>query len=110
MTKIITLIFFLLFIQFLGAARDPMRLTHGPMLGNPTSDTVRVWGRTSDSGEFFVRYGVTEGKLAQISKAATTRIENDNTGYVTLKGLSPTSGTIIRFRSTDVLMVFPVLS
>ena len=87
MTKIITLIFFLLFIQFLGAARDPMRLTHGPMLGNPTSDSVRVWGRTSDPGEFFVRYGVTEGKLAQISKAATTRIENDNTGYVTLKGL-----------------------
>jgi phosphodiesterase/alkaline phosphatase D-like protein len=57
------------------------------MLGHPTAESVRVWGRTSDSGEFSVRYGVTEGKLSQISKSVTTRIENDNTGYVTLDGL-----------------------
>ena len=87
MTKILTTLCFLFSIISLGAARDPIRLTHGPMLGHPTTESVRVWGRTSDSGEFSVRYGVTEGKLTQISKSATTRIENDNTGYVTLNGL-----------------------
>lgn len=87
MTKILTTFCFLFSILSLGAARDPIRLTHGPMLGHPTAKSVRVWGRTSDSGEFSVRYGVTEGKLSQISKSVTTRIENDNTGYVTLDGL-----------------------
>ena len=87
MTKILTTFCFLFSILSLGAARDPIRLTHGPMLGHPTAESVRVWGRTSDSGEFSVRYGVTEGKLSQISKSVTTRIENDNTGYVTLDGL-----------------------
>ena len=28
--------------------RDPIRLTHGPMLGMSTSHSIRVWGRTSD--------------------------------------------------------------
>ena len=40
------------------AERDPIRLTHGPMLGKPTSDSMSVWGRTSDPGEFVVHYGV----------------------------------------------------
>jgi len=71
------------------AARDPMRLTHGPMLGNPTSDSVRVWGRTSDPGEFSVRYGTVEGKLDQVSEPTTTRISNDNTGYAILRNLKP---------------------
>ena len=71
------------------AARDPMRLTHGPMLGNPTSDSVRVWGRTSDPGEFSVRYGTIEGKLDQVSEPTTTSISNDNTGYAILRNLKP---------------------
>jgi hypothetical protein len=33
MNKFIIALFAILSIQFLGAARDPMRLTHGPMLG-----------------------------------------------------------------------------
>jgi len=67
--------------------RDPIRLTQGPMLGHPTSDTVRVWARTSDPGEFHVRYGTDEDELTRQSAPVTTRIERDNTGYVTLTGL-----------------------
>ena len=57
------------------------------MLGKVTAHSVKVWARTSDPGEFFVRYGITAGQLDQQSIAATTKIENDNTGTVTLHGL-----------------------
>lgn len=71
------------------AERDPIRLTHGPMLGNPTARSMSVWGRTSDPGEFLVRYGTTAGRLDLSSNAATTRIEDDNTGVAELSGLTP---------------------
>lgn len=38
------------------SSRDPIALTHGPMLGQPTATSIFVWGRTSDPGEFTVRY------------------------------------------------------
>ena len=69
------------------ADRDPIRLTHGPMLGNPTAHTMSVWGRTSDPGEFHVNYGTSPERLDQRSEAATTKIEHDNTGVAMLKGL-----------------------
>ncbi len=50
-------------------ARDPIRLTHGPMLGMVTSDSVRVWGRTSDEGKFEVHYGMEPGQLSESSRA-----------------------------------------
>ena len=69
--------------------RDPIRLTHGPMLGHPTANSVRVWARTSDAGPFLVRYGTSSDRLDQSSQSITTRLEDDNTGVVTLKGLKP---------------------
>lgn len=69
--------------------RDPIRLTHGPMLGNITATSVRVWARTSDSGKFIVRYGTSPNRLDQSSEPGITRIENDNTGVTTLSGLRP---------------------
>lgn len=69
--------------------RDPIRLTHGPMLGNPTATSVRVWGRTSDPGQFVVKYGTDADKLQQVSQPAITQLEDDNTGYVTIAGLQP---------------------
>lgn len=69
------------------AERDPIRLTHGPMLGKPTAHTMVVWGRTSDPGEFVVRYGEDPRKLDQTSPAAKTSIDHDNTGHVQLQGL-----------------------
>jgi alkaline phosphatase D len=45
------------------AQRDPIRLTHGPMLGKATAHSVAVWGRTSDPGEFVVHYGTIADRL-----------------------------------------------
>jgi phosphodiesterase/alkaline phosphatase D-like protein len=92
--RIITAVFFLVCLICLtdfatALDRDPIRLTHGPMLGHPTATSVRVWARTSDSGEFSVHFGTTADKLDQSSQPTTTKIEDDNTGVVTLKGLKP---------------------
>ena len=67
--------------------RDPIRLTHGPMLGMPTDSSVRIWARTSDAGQFTVRYGISS--LDETSPPATTEIDHDNTGALTLDGLTP---------------------
>ncbi|MCG8653414.1 MAG: metallophosphoesterase family protein [Pirellulales bacterium] len=71
------------------AERDPIRLTHGPMLGNPAATSMVVWGRTSDPGTFTVHYGTSPNQLDQVSAAATTTIDHDNTGTTTLKNLLP---------------------
>ena len=64
--------------------RDPIRLTHGPMLGKPTAHSVSVWGRTSDPGDFVVKYGTTADALTQTSPVTTTSIAHDNTGVAEL--------------------------
>jgi alkaline phosphatase D len=69
------------------AARDPARLTHGPMLGLSMSDGVPVWIRTSDPTAFDVRYGKVPDRLDQIARGGMTTIEHDNTGTLELKGL-----------------------
>ncbi len=71
------------------AQRDPIRLTHGPMLGQPTSTSMVVWGRTSDAGTFTVRYGTAADHLDSESVPAVTSIDHDNTGTVTLTELNP---------------------
>jgi alkaline phosphatase D len=83
----------LFFVFFVGIAspaaaqRDPIRLTHGPMLGKPTAHSVAVWGRTSDPGEFIVKYGGDANHLEQASRPATTSIDHDNTGVAQLTDL-----------------------
>ncbi len=72
-----------------GAERDPIRLTHGPMLGHVTDQSVRVWARTSEPGEFEVRYGTDPDQLDQVGPSATTRIGQDKTGVTELKELRP---------------------
>lgn len=69
------------------ADRDPIRLTHGPMLGNPTAHSMSVWCRTSDPGEFVVRYGTDEERMDEVSEPATTTIGHDNTGAAQLTKL-----------------------
>ena len=71
------------------AERDPIRLTHGPMLGKPTATSMLVWGRTSDPGTFNVQFGTTKKKLNQASEPAATTIEHDCTGVAELTGLQP---------------------
>ena len=69
------------------AERDPIRLTHGPMLGKPTAHSMVVWGRTSDAGEFVVKYGTDPKRLDHVSEPTTTSIAHDNTGVAQLKEL-----------------------
>ncbi len=79
--------------HFAYADRDPIWLTHGPMLGHVTDTTIKVWGRTSDAGEFVVHFGedtgTVEATLKEISPPATTSTDHDNTGTVQLIGLKP---------------------
>jgi phosphodiesterase/alkaline phosphatase D-like protein len=76
-------------IQAQSPGRDPVSLTHGPMLGQPTATSIVVWGRTSDPGEFTVRYGMDLERLDSVSQPGTTAIERDNTGTVQLVNLQP---------------------
>jgi alkaline phosphatase D len=73
--------------QIASAQRDPIRLTHGPMLGKPTATSMSVWGRTSQPGQFSVRYGTSAERLDQTSEPAATTIEHDNTGVAKLTSL-----------------------
>ena len=78
------------------AERDPIRLTHGPMLGKPTAHSMAVWGRTSDAGQFTVHYGTHADRLDLVSMPATTTIDHDNTGVAQLTKLESDT----RFGST----------
>jgi len=67
----------------------PVRITHGPMLGHVTSNSIAIWARTSAPGEFQVRYGLAPNELDQVSPPAATAASRDNTGWITLTGLKP---------------------
>lgn len=71
------------------APAQPVRITHGPMLGHVTSDSISIWARTSVPGEFRVRYGLSEQKLDLISGPVATSADHDNTGWAKLSGLQP---------------------
>ena len=64
------------------AERNPIRLTHGPMIGQLTHDSIAVWGRTSEPGKFVVHYGTRPNEFDRVSDAASTDIDHDNTGFV----------------------------
>lgn len=65
-------------------------ITHGPVLGKPLSDSMSVWVRTLEAGEFTVVY---DTQLPLDEKSSTivgkTTAEKDNTGFVEIKKLSP---------------------
>ena len=69
------------------AAAGTPAITHGPILGRPGSDRMGVWARTARPGKFRVRYGVDPQRLDKLSEPVVTRLENDNTGWIALKGL-----------------------
>ncbi|MCA9063028.1 MAG: alkaline phosphatase D family protein [Planctomycetaceae bacterium] len=68
---------------------DPPTMTHGPMLGMPSSEAMKIWARTSRPTTFTVRYGPSENELSSTSAAAQTSLEHDNTGSVLLHSLQP---------------------
>ncbi len=71
-------------------------VTHGPMLGLVTENSVRVWARTHKAGDFTVQYGTTEAQLDQTSAIVTTTADHDHTGSITLTGLKP--GTMYHYQ------------
>jgi phosphodiesterase/alkaline phosphatase D-like protein len=66
-----------------------VRISHGPMLGHVTSDSVFIWARTSVPGEFRILYGTSPSRLDQTSEPVTTAYDRDNTGWARLTGLRP---------------------
>lgn len=73
----------------LHAQPAPNAVSHGPMLGRPGATQMAVWARTARPGSFTVRYGLAPDQLTQVSGVATTTIDRDCTGSVTLTGLAP---------------------
>jgi phosphodiesterase/alkaline phosphatase D-like protein len=72
-----------------GVPARASQITHGPILGRLTANSVDVWARTDRPGTFGVRYGTQPGKLDQRSGPVATHLDRDNTGSGTLKGLKP---------------------
>ena len=64
-------------------------LTHGPMLGKPTSNSVRVWVRTENPAKFRVLYSSSLPlELDETpSVSGETLAVSDNTGYLDIAGL-----------------------
>ena len=69
-------------------AKTPV-LTHGPLLGHVTADSVRVWGRTSRPGRLAVRYGQSRDRLEHLSSSVETGYDRDLTGVMVLDDLEP---------------------
>jgi len=71
------------------AGREDNFITHGPILGRLSSEGIGVWARTSQPGEFAVRYGTSAEALDQLSEPVETELDHDNTGWVHITGLAP---------------------
>ncbi len=82
--------FFLVVSCFLFQHLSAAELTHGPILGRPAQDSMRVWIRSSEPAEFRV-IASREPSLADgsIIAESATGAESDNTGYADLTGLKP---------------------
>ncbi len=66
-------------------------LTHGPMLGHVTADSVRIWGRTSEPARLAVRYGSGPGRFDRLSNSVETDYDHDLTGVIVLNDLQSDS-------------------
>ncbi|GIW78560.1 MAG: hypothetical protein KatS3mg105_0367 [Gemmatales bacterium] len=71
------------------AAVSAQTITHGPILGHVTSDSIRIWARTSKAGAFWIEFGENAERLDHKSHTVRTSVAHDNTGVVTLTGLKP---------------------
>ena len=78
-------------VLFLGTPvlAQTVSISHGPMLGRPTSHSMRIWARTSSPASFHVRFGTQADRLDQMSPAVLTKLDDDCTGYVSLEQLKP---------------------
>lgn len=79
----------ILSVSNLTVAAEAVQVSLGPMLGRVTSESIRVWVRTSAPAKFVVRYGTDKNKLDQVSDTAETKLADDNTGWIEIQGLAP---------------------
>lgn len=79
----------LLFLSLLwaGTCAQAVEISHGPMLGHVTSESIRVWARMAKPGTFTVRYGLEAEALNGVSAPAVTAWAQDCAAAVELKGL-----------------------
>lgn len=79
-------------------------LSHGPLLGGVTSETVKVWIRTRDPVDFDVVYDKSLPLTgASPSARASTSEQADRTGVVQLNGLEPNTRYFYGIRIGGVL-------
>ncbi len=64
-----------------------IRVSHGPMLGRPTSDSMTIWVRTQRPGNVQIFYGEDPKKLTETAPILTTQQTKDNTGLLKISGL-----------------------
>jgi len=77
----------------------PIRVTEGPMLGRPATDSMTIWVRTERQGEVEVFYGTDANKLDRAATFTTRGPEHDYTGTLTIDKLSP--NTRYHYRISD---------
>lgn len=80
-------------------APTPIRVTDGPMLGRPATDSMTIWVRTERQGEVVVFYGTNANKLDRAATFSTRGPEHDYTGTLTIDKLS--ADTRYHYRIAD---------
>lgn len=88
-TVLFVCLLFIVLGQALGQDRKSTetRVTHGPMLGRPSHDSMSLWMRTHRPGRVVVFYGTNKAILNHSATLQTTSIKHDNTGILKLSGL-----------------------
>ncbi|MGA1619827.1 MAG: alkaline phosphatase D family protein, partial [Pirellulales bacterium] len=71
-------------------------MTHGPLLGQATAHTARVWARTNQPATLEFRYGLDPTRLDGFSKPVQTSAAHDFTGWTELTGLAADSHYTVR--------------
>ena len=61
-------------------------ITHGPILGRVSSESIGVWARTSEPAVVTLFYGKSPSEI-DFSKTFETKLANDNTGWILLESL-----------------------
>lgn len=71
-------------------------ITHGPILGHVTAQTIRVWARTSEPTTFTIEYTIATADSSEawatgkiLAEQVETQLANDNTGWAQLESLQP---------------------
>jgi len=71
-------------------------ITHGPLLGEVTSTSVRVWARTNEPATLEFRFGKDSASLDGVSEKVQTEASHDFTGWTTLQNLSSDTGYVVQ--------------